>query len=66
MVPYDPEKPWVTSGIRIGTPAITTRGFTPEEMPVVAELIDTALQGGDPEKVAARVRELTASKPLPA
>src|SRR5690606_13387244 len=45
MVPNDAEKPWVTSGIRIGTPAITTRGFTPEEMPLIAELIDQALQG---------------------
>jgi len=66
MVPYDPEKPWVTSGIRIGTPAITTRGFTPEEMPLIAELIDQALQGADPAAVGARVRELTAGKPLPA
>ena len=66
MVPYDPEKPWVTSGIRIGTPAVTTRGFTAEEMPVIAELIDQALQGADSAQVAARVRELTAARPLPA
>jgi glycine hydroxymethyltransferase len=66
MVPYDPEKPWVTSGIRIGTPAITTRGFAPADMPVIAELIDDTLKGADPAKVAARVRELTAGKPLPA
>ena len=42
-IPFDPKPPRVTSGIRIGTPAITTRGFTPEEMPLVAELIDRAL-----------------------
>src|SRR5690554_3570280 len=66
MIPFDPEKPWVTSGIRIGTPAVTTRGFTAEEMPVIAELIDQALQGADSAQVAARVRELTAARPLPA
>jgi len=35
-VPNDPQKPWVTSGIRIGTPALTTRGFGPEEMRLIA------------------------------
>ncbi len=66
MIPYDPEKPWVTSGIRIGTPAITTRGFDVEDMGEVADLIDQTLQGADPAAVAARVRELTEGKPLPA
>ncbi|WP_298629906.1 serine hydroxymethyltransferase, partial [uncultured Thermus sp.] len=45
-IPFDPKPPRVTSGIRIGTPAITTRGFTPEEMPLVAELIDRTLMEG--------------------
>ena len=49
-VPYDTEKPWVTSGIRIGTPAITTRGFSPDEMPKVADYIDRALSGEDSEE----------------
>ncbi len=65
MIPNDPEKPWVTSGIRIGTPAVTTRGFTPEEMPKVAELIDRGLKGDDPEAVRAEVRALARSKPMP-
>ena len=39
-IPNDPQKPGVTSGVRIGTPACTTRGFTPEDMPVVADCID--------------------------
>ncbi len=66
MVPYDPEKPWVTSGIRIGTPAVTTRGFGEADMETVARLIDDALRGADPDVVKARVTALTAERPLPA
>ncbi len=66
MIPYDPEKPWVTSGIRIGTPAVTTRGFDTADMETVAQLIDEALAGADPERIRARVHELTAERPLPA
>ena len=65
MVPYDPEKPWVTSGIRIGTPALTTRGFTTDEMPAVADLIDRALQGDAGEAVASEVRALASAHPMP-
>jgi glycine hydroxymethyltransferase len=43
-VPYDPEKPFVTSGIRIGTPAITTRGMGPDDMPTIADFIDRAIK----------------------
>lgn len=42
-IPFDPEKPWITSGIRIGTPAVTTRGMTEKEMPVIATYIDQAI-----------------------
>src|SRR5690606_41500458 len=66
MVPSDPGTPWAASGIRFGTPAVTSRGFTAEEMPVIAELIDQALQGADSAQVAARVRGLTAARALPA
>ena len=42
-VPADPEKPFVTSGVRIGTPAVTTRGFGKEEMLQIAEYIHLAV-----------------------
>lgn len=44
-IPNDPEKPWITSGIRIGTPAITTRGFKEKECEGVAEIIINILKG---------------------
>jgi glycine hydroxymethyltransferase len=65
MIPFDPEKPWVTSGIRIGTPAVTTRGFAADEMPAVAALIDRALQGDDAAAVKADVVTLAQRHPMP-
>ena len=65
MVPYDTRSPFVTSGVRIGTPALTTRGFTPEVMPKVADLIDRTLKGEDPAAVRAEVKALTADYPMP-
>jgi glycine hydroxymethyltransferase len=66
-IPDDPQSPFVTSGIRLGTPALTTRGMGRGEMERVAELIDRALTRQD-EATLARVREevgeLTASFPL--
>ncbi|MEO8030052.1 MAG: serine hydroxymethyltransferase [Gemmatimonadota bacterium] len=66
-IPNDPQSPFVTSGIRLGTPALTTRGMGTSEMKRVAELIDRVLTRGDDE-TAARVRqeveELTARFPL--
>ena len=68
MVPFDKQKPMVTSGIRIGTPALTTRGFGEEEMQLVGELIDTVLSNIDDEKIAAdvkgKVKELCSRFPL--
>ncbi|MGA0791893.1 MAG: serine hydroxymethyltransferase [Burkholderiaceae bacterium] len=55
-IPNDPEKPMVTSGIRLGTPACTTRGFGPQEMTRVANLIADILEAPEDETVAARVR----------
>src|SRR5690606_13308333 len=65
MIPYDPEKPWVTSGIRLGTPALTTRGFDEADMVAVADLIDRTLGGEDPAAIAGEVRALTAHHPMP-
>jgi glycine hydroxymethyltransferase len=64
-IPFDPKPPRVTSGIRIGTPAITTRGFTPEEMPLVADLIDRALTQGPSEALREEVRRLALEHPMP-
>lgn len=64
-IPFDPAPPRVTSGIRIGTPAITTRGFAPEEMPLVAELIDEALTKGPAPELRERVRTLALAHPMP-
>ncbi|MED4311851.1 serine hydroxymethyltransferase [Heyndrickxia coagulans] len=67
-IPYDPESPFVTSGLRIGTPAVTTRGFGLEEMDEVASIIGSALKNPDNEAVlkeaAERVRHLTERFPL--
>lgn len=51
MVPFDTESPFVTSGIRIGSPAMTTRGFGEEEFKQVAKLIDKVVQNPDDEAV---------------
>lgn len=56
MVPFDDKSPFVTSGIRIGTPAITTRGLKEEHMPLVANLIDRVLMNKEDEKVISSVR----------
>lgn len=46
-IPFDPQKPWITSGIRLGTPALTTRGMKEAEMLLIANLIDEALKTRD-------------------
>ena len=57
MVPFDSRSPFQTSGIRLGTPAITTRGLKPEEMGGIVELIDTVLSNPESEANIKAVRE---------
>ncbi|GAA3457661.1 serine hydroxymethyltransferase [Dactylosporangium matsuzakiense] len=59
-IPYDPEKPMTASGIRVGTPSVTTQGMKEPEMRRIAALIAAAVRG---EPVAQQVRELTAAFP---
>ena len=64
-VPNDPRSPFVTSGVRLGTPALTKRGLKEEDMDVIAECIALVLQSEDNiEKVKGMVAELTAKYPL--
>jgi glycine hydroxymethyltransferase len=66
-IPDDPQSPFVTSGIRIGTPAVTTRGLGVAEMHRIAEMIDRALTHPDEDTLAAiksQVQELSAAFPL--
>jgi len=67
-VPFDDKSPFVTSGIRIGVPAVTTRGLKEREMEVIAALIDEVLMNADDEKTIERtkqtVKELMQNYPL--
>ena len=64
-VPFDPRPPMVTSGLRIGTPALATRGFGDKEFTEVADVIAEALKpGADVEALAARVKKLSDDFPL--
>ncbi|HET6568293.1 MAG TPA: serine hydroxymethyltransferase [Rhodothermales bacterium] len=56
MVPFDTQSPFVTSGIRVGTPAMTTRGFQEEEFALVVDLMDRVLSRPNDEGVRAQVR----------
>jgi len=70
-VPFDPRKPFDPSGVRLGTPAVTTRGMTEPEMELIAGWIDQAIraakQHDEPaiERIASEVRELATSFPIP-
>ena len=56
-VPNDPQSPFVTSGIRLGTPAVTTRGFKEEDMTEVAKIIASAIFSSDNEMGLKNLRE---------
>jgi glycine hydroxymethyltransferase len=68
-IPFDPLPPNTASGIRVGSPAVTTRGFGPAEMRRVGELIVRTLEGRDDPAVLAsvtdEVRDICASFPVP-
>ncbi|MDL2308603.1 serine hydroxymethyltransferase [Bacteroidales bacterium OttesenSCG-928-C03] len=57
MVPFDSRTPFTTSGIRVGTPAVTTRGLKESDMAVVVDLIDEVLSNVENEEVIANVRQ---------
>ncbi len=67
-IPFDPEKPFIASGIRLGTPALTTRGMKEPEMARIAEFIERTIASIDDEaateKIKEDVKELTAAFPL--
>ena len=56
MVPYDDKSPFITSGIRLGTAAVTTRGLKEADMPVIADLIDEVVKNINDEKVLDAVK----------
>lgn len=57
MVPYDTQSPMITSGIRIGTPAVTTRGMKEEEMEIIFDLIDRSLKNYNNEQILKHIRD---------
>lgn len=60
-IPFDPQPPVVTSGIRVGTPAVTTRGLKEPEMVELAEIIHLALSFGDDQKRRSQAKEMAAN-----
>lgn len=64
-IPNDPQSPFVTSGVRLGTPAVTTRGMNTEDMDQIAEAIALMIESSEnKEKAKAIVQELTRKYPL--
>lgn len=64
-IPFDPESPFVTSGVRLGTPAVTTRGMKEDDMVILADLIKDTIEGKVSKKdIHNRVLELCKKFPL--
>lgn len=68
-IPFDPEKPWITSGIRIGTPAMTTRGYTEPDALYLVELIDRVIRNYENEQTLLTIKKeigrITKTRPIP-
>ena len=67
LIPFDDKSPVLTSGIRIGTPAVTTRGMKEREMKLIAEYIERALRAADEKdslEIKKEVKDLTGRFPL--
>jgi glycine hydroxymethyltransferase len=68
MVPFDTQSPFITSGIRVGTPAITTRGLVEDDMKIIVEFIDEVISNHSKESVlksvAKRVNSMMGDRPL--
>ena len=68
MVPFDDKSPFVTSGIRIGTAAVTTRGLLEKDMGKIVDLIDEVIRNRDDEakldSIAEKVNEMMSGLPL--
>lgn len=68
MVPFDDKSPFVTSGIRIGTPAVTTRGLKESDMKYIVDLMDEVITNFEDEaklkQVGKKVNQMMANKPL--
>lgn len=64
-IPYDPQSPFITSGLRIGTPAVTTRGFREDDMKEIADIISTAIENPElKDQCRGRVKALCDKHPL--
>jgi glycine hydroxymethyltransferase len=68
MVPFDTQSPFITSGIRVGTPAITTRGVKEDVIPTIVDLIDKVIMNVEDEQilneVKTKVNELMSTYPI--
>jgi glycine hydroxymethyltransferase len=64
-IPGDPRPPMVTSGLRLGTAAVTTRGFGRDQIAIVADVITGLVKGGDPERFRGTIHGLCEAFPLP-
>jgi len=63
-IPFDPRSPFITSGIRLGTPAMTSRGMKEDEMRRIADAIAAVIKDGEPDKARTMVQEIVSQFPL--